>query len=124
LKLLLDEMYSSTHAEALLAAGIDAVTVIGLGLAGRSDPEVFAEAVARDRAILTENVADFARIAAEHLTTGHHHPGVLVALSSRFSRRPAGLAPLVSAVRVIAGQRLDDRVVYLQHQPVELDERG
>jgi Domain of unknown function (DUF5615) len=123
LKLLLDEMYSSAHAEALLAAGIDAATVIGLGLAGSSDPEVFALAVAGDRTILTENVADFARISAEHLTAGHHHPGVLIALSSRFSRRPAGIGPLASAIRGLAAQQIDDRVVYLQHPSVELGER-
>jgi len=84
---------------------------------------VFAEAVARDRALLTENVADFARISAEHLTAGHHHPGVLIALSSRFSRRPAGIGPLVDAIRAIAAQQLDDRVVYLRHPPAELGER-
>jgi hypothetical protein len=123
LKLLLDEMYSSAHAEALLAAGIDASTVLELGLAGRSDPEVFAEAVARDRAILTENVADFARISAEHLTAGHHHPGVLIALSSRFSRRPAGIAPLVGAIRALADQQVGDRVVYLQYPLAALGER-
>jgi hypothetical protein len=114
LKLLLDEMYSATLAEALRAADMEASTVIELGLAGGSDPDVFAAAVARDQAILTENVADFARISAEHLSAGYHHPGVLIALSSRFSRRPAGIRPLVSAIRAIADQQLEDRVVYLQ----------
>lgn len=122
MKLLLDEMYSTAHAEALCVVGVNAATVIGLGLAGKSDPEVFAEAVARDRALLTENVADFARISAEHLSAGHHHPGVLIALSSRFSRRPVGIAPLVSAIRAIAAEQLGDRVIYLQ-RPSELGER-
>jgi predicted nuclease of predicted toxin-antitoxin system len=114
LKLLLDEMYSATHAEALRAADVDATTVIELGLAGMPDPDVFAAAVARDQAILTENVADFARISAERLSAGYHHPGVLIALSSRFSRRPAGIGLLVGAIRAIAEQQLEDRVVYLQ----------
>jgi predicted nuclease of predicted toxin-antitoxin system len=116
LKLLLDEMYSAVLAEALRAADMDASTVIELGLAGRSDPDVFAAAVERDQTILTENVADFARISAEQLAAGYHHPGVLIALSSRFSRRPAGIGPLVSAIRAIADQQLEDRLVYLQHQ--------
>jgi predicted nuclease of predicted toxin-antitoxin system len=115
LRLLLDEMYSAALAEALCAVDIDASTVVELGLAGRSDAEVFVAAVAGERAILTENVADFTRISAEHLTAGHHHPGVLIALSSRFSRRPAGVRPLVTAIRAIAEQRLEDRVVYLKH---------
>jgi hypothetical protein len=60
------------------------------------------------------NVADFARISAEHVSTGEHHPGVLIALSSRFSRRTAGIEPPVRAVRDIADQQLTDRLVYLQ----------
>jgi hypothetical protein len=114
LKLLLDEMYSPGLAEALRAADVDARTVVELGLAGSSDPEVFAAAIADGRTLLTENVADVARISAEHLVAGQHHPGVLIALSSRFSRRAAGIGPLVTAVRDIADQQLTDRLVYLQ----------
>jgi predicted nuclease of predicted toxin-antitoxin system len=114
LKLLLDEMYSPGLAEALRAADVDARIVVELGLAGSSDPEVFAAAIADGRTLLTENVADFARISAEHVVAGQHHPGVLIALSSQFSRRAAGIGPLVTAVRDIADQQLADRLVYLQ----------
>jgi hypothetical protein len=113
-KLLLDEMYSARHAEAFRHARIDAVTVAELGLAGRSDLDVSAAAAANGYVLLSENVADFARIAADHLGAGHHHPGVLIALSSRFSRRPAGRRTLVAAVLAIADQSLDDRVVFLK----------
>src|SRR5271155_480545 len=99
-------MYSPRLAEALRAAGVDVWTVVELGLAGSSDPEVFAAAIVDARALLTENVADFARISAEHVSTGQHHPGVLIALSSRFSRRAAGIESLVAAVRDIADQQL------------------
>jgi predicted nuclease of predicted toxin-antitoxin system len=50
LKLLLDEMYSARLAEALGATGVDVRTVVELGLAGSSDPEIFAAAVADGRA--------------------------------------------------------------------------
>jgi predicted nuclease of predicted toxin-antitoxin system len=113
-KLLLDEMYSARLAEELRTANIDAVTIAELGLAGRSDLDVFATAVADGYLLLTENVADFARISADHLTAGHHHPGVLIALSSRFSRRPAGRGALVAAVLTVADQPLEDRVVFLE----------
>jgi predicted nuclease of predicted toxin-antitoxin system len=113
-RLLLDEMYSASLAEALRTTNIDAVTVGELALAGRSDLDVFAAAVAEGDVLLTENVADFARIAADHLTAGHHHPGVLIALSSRFSRRPAGRGALVAAVLTAADEPLKDRVVFLQ----------
>ena len=114
MKLLLDEMYSARHAEALRHAGIDALTAAELGLAGRSDLDVFAAAAANGYVLLSENVADFARIAADHLGAGQHHPGVLIALSSQFSRRPAGRRTLVAAVLAIAGQPLEDRVVFLE----------
>jgi predicted nuclease of predicted toxin-antitoxin system len=114
LKLLLDEMYSAALAVRLRAATMDAATAGELGLAGRSDFDLFSTAVAQGYTVLTENVADFARIAADHLTAGHHHHGVLIALSSRFSRRPARINALVAAIRAVAYDRLEDRVVYLE----------
>src|SRR5204862_517415 len=50
----------------------------------------------------------------EDLAAGQHHPGVLIASSSRFSRRPAGRGALVAAVLAAATEPLEDRVVYLQ----------
>jgi uncharacterized protein with PIN domain len=117
LKLLLDEMYSPRLAEALRVAGIDASTVAELGLAGAADSEVLAAAIAEQRILLTENVTDFTRISAEHLVAGLHHPGVLIALSSRFSRRAAGSTTLLAAILAIAEQQLGDCLVYLQAPP-------
>ncbi|MGH7910439.1 MAG: DUF5615 family PIN-like protein [Candidatus Dormibacteraceae bacterium] len=114
MKLLLDEMYPAALAKDLEAAGIEATTVAALRLAGGSDAEIFAAAVAGGYVVLTENVGDFARVAAEHSTAGGSHPGVLIALSSRFSRRPAGARPFVTAIASVAEQPLADRVVYLQ----------
>ncbi|HEY7076895.1 MAG TPA: DUF5615 family PIN-like protein [Solirubrobacteraceae bacterium] len=114
MRLLADEMYPTAVAKALRTAGVDAVTVAEHGLAGRSDLDVFTAAVAADYVLLTENVADFARIAADHVTAGAHHPGVLIALSSRFSRRPSGRGPLVAAVLAATDAPLKDRVVYLE----------
>jgi predicted nuclease of predicted toxin-antitoxin system len=114
LRLLLDEMYSARLAEALRAVDVDTATVVELGLAGRSDLDVFAAGVEQDRVVLTENTADFRPISAEHLNTGQHHPGILIAVSSRFSRRPAGIGMLVSAIRAVADQQLEDRVLYLE----------
>jgi uncharacterized protein with PIN domain len=114
LKLLLDERYSPRLAETLRAAGMDPSTVAELGLTGAADPEVLAIAIAEERVLLTENVADFSRISAEHLIAGRHHPGVLIALSSRFSRRAAGVGRLATAVQALGEQELDDCLVYLE----------
>jgi Domain of unknown function (DUF5615) len=113
-KVLLDEMYPGRLAAALCAEGIEATTVAQLGLAGSADPDVFAAAVAGGHAVLTENVGDFTRLAAEHSTAGGRHHGLLIALSSRFSRQPTGSAALVAAVKDAAQQSLEDRVVYLK----------
>lgn len=114
MKLLLDEMYPAVLAERLRAAGIEAAPAEELGLAGRSDPDLFAAAVAEGYPLLTENVADFARISADHLNAGRHHPGLLLALSSRFLRRPAGIGQLVAALSAIVGEQLGDRLIYLR----------
>ena len=114
MKVLVDEMYPATVAEALKAAGIDATMVAELRLAGASDPEVFGAAVAGGYSVLTENVGDFARIAAEHSAAGGHHSGLLLALSSRFSRRPGGLQPLVAAIKAVGEEQIEDRVIYLE----------
>ncbi len=104
-------------AEALRGSGIDASSVGEVGLGGPSDPDVLAAAEADGYVLLTENVADFARLAAEHLTTGRHHPGVLIALSSRFSRRPSGINAVAAAIRALATEHLEDRLVYLERPP-------
>jgi predicted nuclease of predicted toxin-antitoxin system len=114
LKLLLDEMYPPALAEALRADDIPAVTLTELGLAGSADADVFAAAIADGYTLLTENVADFTSIPGEHLAAGGHHPGVLIALSSRFSRRPARIATIAVAISAIADQSLGDRTIYLQ----------
>lgn len=125
MKLLLDEMYPASLAEGLRAAGIEATTVAALSLGGSSDADVFAAAVAGGFVVLTENVGDFTRIAAEHSTAGNQHPGLLIALSSRFSRRPVGAKPLIAAITAVAAHELDDRVVYLGHaQPGETSSTG
>jgi Domain of unknown function (DUF5615) len=114
-KLLLDEMYPAGLALALREKGISTVTVAELGLAGRPDADVFASAADRGYAVLTENVSDFVRISGEHVAGGGHHCGVLIALSSRFSRRPVGYGAIVAAVAAVVVDQLDDRLVYLEH---------
>ena len=121
MKLLLDETYPPALAEALRVVGFEVSTVPERGLAGRSDPDVLTSAAADGYVLLTENVSDFARIAAERLTAGRHHPGVLIALSSRFSRRPSGIHKVAAAIRAIRDEQLEDRLVYLEQPP---EERG
>lgn len=114
MKLLIDEMYPPALADGLRAVGIDARTVSELGLAGSSDRDVLAAAISTGRIVLTENVADFTRIAADHVSAGDQQPGLIIALSSRFSRRPKGRKPLIDAIQALSGAHLEGRVIYLQ----------
>ncbi len=113
MRLILDEMYPRGLADALRAIDIDASSAVDLGLAGHSDAELFDHAVAKQCVLLTENVADYARLCADQLSAGRHHAGVLIALSSRFSRRPSGIPALVAAIAAVIDETLDDRLVYL-----------
>ena len=113
MKLLLDEMYPEALAEALREHGIDAVSVAALGLISRSDFDVFEVAIAAERAVLTENVSDFARLAADRLVAGSGHNGVIIALSTRFSRRPQGREAIMKALDAIKGESLQNLTVYL-----------
>ncbi|HEY2640791.1 MAG TPA: DUF5615 family PIN-like protein [Streptosporangiaceae bacterium] len=114
MKLLLDQMYPGKLARELRDQGIDAATVAELGIAGRPDADVFAAAADGGYVLLTENVSDFVRLCSDHVAAGRHHFGVLMALSSRFSRRPAGYAGIATAVVAVADYQLDDRLVYLE----------
>ncbi|MHB1536568.1 MAG: DUF5615 family PIN-like protein [Acidimicrobiales bacterium] len=114
MKLLVDEMYPLRLAQVLRALGMEASTAGELAIVGRSDLELFAIAAAEGYVLLTENVADFARIAAEHLGAGGHHAGVLIGLSWRFSPRPGGITTIAAAVQAVATEVVGDRVLYLK----------
>ena len=75
---------------------------------------VLEAAAQSDRVVLTENVSDFARLAGHWAAGGRHHAGVVIALSSRFSRRRSGLLVLAGAVAALADEPLVDRIVFLQ----------
>lgn len=113
MRLLLDEMYPPALRDALRAAGHDATSIRDLGMAGAPDPDVFESARTGGYTLLTENVADFASLAAECSARGEQHPGILMALSSRFSRRPAGIGVVVAAIDALGEMSPTDRAVYL-----------
>lgn len=63
MKFLLDEMFPRRACAQLIERGHDAVHVRDLGLNARPDREIATAAAREDRALVTENVKDFA---AEH----------------------------------------------------------
>ena len=90
------------------------MTAVELGLGGLSDHDLLEAAVDGRYVLLTENVSDSARLVAERFVAGAHHSGVLIALSSRFSRRPGGIPRIAAAITAFADDDLDDQLVYLK----------
>jgi len=93
---LLDEMYPPALAQQLRAAGHDVVAVLDVevGLAAKTDDDVLAWAARNDRCVVTENVADFARLAQQ----GFGHAGLIFVSSRRFPRTGSGLQRLAKAL--------------------------
>lgn len=87
MKLLLDEMHAPAVAARLRGHGRDAVAVeeqpemIGLG-----DLELLVAARNEGRALVTENVKDFAALHNSILVAGEHHAGVVFTHPRRFPR--------------------------------------
>jgi hypothetical protein len=93
-KLLLDEMYPRRLAEQLRNDGFDVVAVVEIPeLVGSGDLDVARCGLQEERIVVTENVADYAR-----LEPGEH-AGLLLVNARRWPRTASGLPRLVDALR-------------------------
>jgi len=97
--ILLDEMYPPSLAQRLRDKAHDVVAVleVEVGLASRSDEDVLAWAGRNQRCVITENVADFARLAA----LGATHTGIVFVSAQRFPRTGSGLVRLGDALETL-----------------------
>jgi hypothetical protein len=87
LRLLLDEMHSPGIADALVADGWDVVAVArSPALRTRPDEELLAHAAEDRRALVTENVSDFASILNRWAANGRQHARVIFTSPKRFNR--------------------------------------
>ncbi len=92
-------MYPADLARALREGGVDTAGVDEHPfLKGLADVELLALAAREGRAVVSENVSDFMRLYGEWGATGREHAGVVIALSSRFSRGPVGRRVLANAL--------------------------
>jgi hypothetical protein len=87
LKLLIDEMYPPTIAEQLRARGgdVDAVTARP-ELRALADTEIFASAQQEQRAVVTENIADFSVIADGFDQRSQAHHGLVLVPPGSYPR--------------------------------------
>ncbi|MCU0261133.1 MAG: DUF5615 family PIN-like protein [Ilumatobacteraceae bacterium] len=87
MRLLLDEMHAPAIAEALRRDGVDVVAVAAEPtLRGMPDDELLSWATDAGRAVVTENVGDFARIAAAWAADGREHGGIIFTNPRRYDR--------------------------------------
>jgi len=108
-RLLLDEMYPATVAEQLRTRGHDVVSIHDPAcrrLEGSPDEEVFATAIAENRALVTENVPDFRLLEAAALAQGEPTPGLVFTTNRQFPRGdPSTFDRLVVALDALLADR-------------------
>ena len=113
MKLLLDEMYAPGVAALLRDWGHDAVAVKERrDLIGLSDQHLLETATAEGRAVVTEDVYDFAALDRRISTARQRHSGLVLAHPRRFPRTVRNharvLADALAALLSEHGSRLND----------------
>lgn len=102
MRLLLDEHFSPRIARELRARGHDVVAVAERpDLVGRSDARLLEVIAGEGRAILSEDVADFATLARARLRDGAHHAGLVFTSARRFPRDEDGIGSIVRSVALL-----------------------
>lgn len=117
-RVLLDEMYPPALAQRLRDNGHDVLAVLDVevGLASRSDEDVLAWAARNHRCVVTENIADFARLAGQGAT----HHGLIFVSAQRFPRTRNGLTRLTDALNALLDAKQlprQDAVIWLAPSP-------
>ena len=111
MRLLLDEMYSPSIAEQLRDRVHDVASVHDpdyRALEGESDSEVWAAAIAADRALATENVQDFRRIETGALVQSQPVVRLVFTTDRQFPRGdPATVGRLVTALDALLTENPD-----------------
>jgi hypothetical protein len=72
---------------ALRTRGVEAATVLEVGLTGKSNEEQLAFATERGCVLYTFNVSDFYRLHAHWISSGREHGGMILVPQKRFSVR-------------------------------------
>lgn len=120
MRLGLDQLYSPQIAEDLRAEGFDVISVAERPeLEGMSDPELLAAMTIERRALLTENVRDFAPLIDQIGAAGDSHFGMVYSSHSRMPRSNATIGVFVRALSALmrrypGDEDLRDRVEWLQ----------
>lgn len=87
MKLLLDEMHAPSIARVLVEDGEDVLAVAAeASLRGSPDADLLDHAATSGRALVTENIADFAKLTELWAAEGRLHAGLIFTNPKRFNR--------------------------------------
>ena len=120
MKLLLDEHFSPEIARQLRERSHDVVAARERAeLLGLSDRDLLAVASAEDRAVLTENVADFVELHRQSVVGGERHTGLVFTSPRQFPRSRRAIGRLVRALGTLLSaspetDALHDQVRWLE----------
>ena len=110
IELYLDEDVSVLVAELLRTRGFIVQTTQEAGRTNADDEEQLAYAVSRQRALLTHNRDDFARLAQKYFADGRKHYGIIIAV-----RRPPNeiVRRLLTILNQTTSDEAEDQVIYI-----------
>jgi predicted nuclease of predicted toxin-antitoxin system len=119
-RLLLDEMISPRIARQLREKGYDvqAIKHDRPELAGQADNEIVRRMSAEQRAIVTNDVADFQLIHDRAMAAGDHHAGLVFTFDDAMPRSKASVPQWVENIAALPDEYRDDdslrnRVIHL-----------
>ncbi len=99
MRLLLDEQYSAEIAAQLRSDGYDVASVHELGLVGIADQPLLETAATEERALVTNNVRDFAPLAVSWTAEGRDHYGLIFTSDRSLPRSRNTIGLFVDALR-------------------------
>lgn len=106
----IDEDVHIPVASKLRAMGFDALSTLEANRLSESDESQLEWASRENRALLTFNISDFARLHGKWLNDFRHHSGIFVS-----SQRPIGylLRKVLAATGALSAEEMRDRIEYL-----------
>ena len=113
MRLLLDEMISPRIARGLREAGHDvqAIKKDRADLAGRTDREIVQRMSTEQRAIVTNDVADFQVIHERMTAAGEDHAGMIFTFDATMPRRKATIDLWVQTLAALLDEHRDENAL-------------
>lgn len=118
MKLALDHHYTDAIAEGLVAHGHDVVTAIEAGWASEVDAALLTRCAEERRALVTNDVKDFAPLSGRWLAEGRSHHGLIFTSHCRWPRTRDMIGRYIEALDALlqanpAADAFVDRIQWL-----------